>query len=74
MVKKVMDGSDPMHARSMCPVFAQVRWYDAIKRWPSTALGIEDMVPEAAGSRPSCKATLITKENAKDFYFPDSPF
>ena len=37
-----------------------------------TALGLEDKVP-VRGSY-ILNATLITKDNAKDFYFKDSPF
>ena len=66
MVKKVMDGDpmmpvDVLYSPSMVAVAMAV-----------TALGIEDGVP-VRGSY-ILKASLITKENAKDFYFKDSPF
>jgi ribose transport system substrate-binding protein len=37
-----------------------------------TALGLEEGIPVRGDY--ILKATLITKDNAKDFYFKDSPF
>ena len=66
MVKKVMDGDpmipvDVLYSPSMVAVAMDV-----------TAAGLEDHLP-VRGSY-ILNATLITKENAKDFYFKDSPF
>jgi ribose transport system substrate-binding protein len=66
MVKKVMD-SDPLipvdvlYSPSMVAVAMDV-----------TALGLEGKIP-VRGSY-ILNSTLITKDNAKDFYFADSPF
>ncbi|MGS0743195.1 substrate-binding domain-containing protein [Glaciimonas sp. GG7] len=66
-VKKIMDGSDPHIVAdvSYSPKFM----YDAIKitaeaRLKGTKLPANTIIP----------SVLITKENAKEFYFPDSPF
>jgi len=66
MVKKVMDGDamipvDVLYSPSMVAVAMDV-----------TAAGLEDHVP-VRGSY-ILNATLVTKDNAKDFYFKDSPF
>lgn len=66
MVKRVMDGDkmmpvDVLYSPSMIAVAMAV-----------TALGLEDNMP-VRGSY-ILKASLITKENAKEFYFKDSPF
>jgi ribose transport system substrate-binding protein len=66
MVKKVMDGDpmipvDVLYSPSMVAVAMDV-----------TAAGLESKVP-VRGSY-ILNATLITKANAKDFYFKDSPF
>ena len=67
MVKTLMDGKDPrIQANvSYSPKFI----YDAIKLTAEARLK-GDKLP-ATTIIPS---VLITKENAKDFYFPDSPF
>jgi len=66
-VKKIMDGSDPLIKAdvSYSPKFM----YDAIKltaeaRLKGTKLPANTIIP----------SVLITKDNAKQFYFPDSPF
>lgn len=66
-VKKIMDGSDKLITAdvSYSPKFI----YDAIKltaeaRLKGTELPAKTIIP----------SVLITKENAKQFYFPDSPF
>ena len=66
MVKKVMDGDpmipvDVLYSPSMVAVAMDV-----------TAAGLEGHLP-VRGSY-ILNATLVTKENAKDFYFKDSPF
>jgi len=66
MVKKVMDGDpmmpvDVLYSPSMVAVAMDV-----------TAAGLETHIP-VRGSY-ILNATLVTKENAKDFFFKDSPF
>jgi ribose transport system substrate-binding protein len=66
MVQKVMDGDpmipvDVLYSPSMVAVAMDV-----------TAAGLEDHVP-VRGSY-ILNATLVTKDNAKDFFFKDSPF
>jgi len=66
MVEKVMNGDpmvpvDVLYSPSMVAVAMDV-----------TAAGLEDHVP-VRGSY-ILNATLVTKDNAKDFYFKDSPF
>ncbi len=66
MVKRVMDGDpmmpvDVLYSPSMVAVAMDV-----------TALGLEDRIP-VRGTY-ILKASLIDKNNAKDFYFKDSPF
>ncbi|CAO3358327.1 substrate-binding domain-containing protein [Azospirillum palustre] len=67
MVKTILDGSNPLiHADvSYSPKFI----YDAIKMTAEARLK-GDKLP-ATYIIPSA---LITKENAKEFYFPDSPY
>ncbi|SEK97131.1 monosaccharide ABC transporter substrate-binding protein, CUT2 family [Stigmatella aurantiaca] len=67
MVKTIIDGSNPLIQAdvSYSPKFI----YDAIKMTAEARLK-GDKLP-ATTIVPS---VLITKENAKDFYFPDSPF
>jgi ribose transport system substrate-binding protein len=66
MVKRVMDG-DPM-----MPVDVLYSPTMVAVAMDLTALGMEDKIPVRGDY--ILKATLITKENAKDFYFKDSPF
>ena len=67
MIKTLMDGKDPrIQANvSYSPKFI----YDAIKLTAEARLKGEKL--PATTIIPS---VLITKDNAKDFYFPDSPF
>jgi ribose transport system substrate-binding protein len=65
-VKRVMDGDpmmpvDVLYSPSMVAVAMDV-----------TAVGLEEGIPVRGDY--ILKATLITKDNAKDFYFKDSPF
>ena len=66
MIKRVMDGDpkmpvDVLYSPTMVAVAMDL-----------TALGLEDKIPVRGDY--ILKATLITKDNAKDFYFKDSPF
>src|SRR5688572_22061151 len=67
MVKTLMDGSNPMIQANVS--YSPKFMYDAIKltaeaRIKGQKLPDKTIIP----------SVLITKENAKDFYFPDSPF
>jgi len=66
MIKKVMDGD------KMIPV--DVLYPPAMvgTAMELTAAGLYDQVPVRGTF--VLDATLVTKDNAKDFYFPDSPF
>jgi ribose transport system substrate-binding protein len=66
MVKKVMDGDklipvDVLYPPAMIGTAMEL-----------TAANLYDKVPVRGNY--ILDATLITKDNAKDFYFPDSPF
>lgn len=67
MVKTIMDGTDPrIQANvSYSPKFI----YDAIELTARARLKGERLPPTTI-----IPSVLITRENAKDFYFPDSPF
>jgi len=67
MVKTLMDGTDPrIQANvSYSPKFI----YDAIKLTAEARIR-GDKLP----AKTIIPSVLITKENAKQFYFPDSPF
>ncbi|HSV51846.1 MAG TPA: substrate-binding domain-containing protein [Burkholderiaceae bacterium] len=67
MVKTLMDGKDPrIQANvSYSPKFI----YDAIKLTAEARLKGDKLPPTTI-----IPSVLITKENAKQFYFPDSPF
>jgi ribose transport system substrate-binding protein len=67
MIKALMEGKDPrIQANvSYSPKFI----YDAIKLTAEARLKGEKLPP-----RTIIPSVLITRENAKDFYFPDSPF
>ncbi|TEA79575.1 substrate-binding domain-containing protein [Allopusillimonas ginsengisoli] len=67
MVKTILDGSNPLIQAdvSYSPKFI----YDAIKMTAEARLKGEKL-PENT----IIPSVLITKENAKEFYFPDSPF
>ena len=67
MVKTIMDGTDP---RIQADVSYSPRFiYDAIKLTADARLKGERLPPTTI-----VPSVLITKENAKDFYFPNSPF
>jgi ribose transport system substrate-binding protein len=66
MVKRVMDG-DPM-----TPIDVLYSPTMVATAMDITALGIEEGIPVRGDY--ILKASLITKDNAKDFYFKDSPF
>jgi ribose transport system substrate-binding protein len=66
MVKKVMDGDklipvDVLYPPAMVGTAMEL-----------TAAGLYGQVPVRGTF--VLDATLVTKDNAKDFYFPDSPF
>ena len=67
MVKTLIDGSNPLIKAnvSYSPKFI----YDAIKMTAEARIKGEKLPPNTI-----IPSVLITKENAKDFYFPDSPF
>lgn len=67
MIKTLMDGSDPLIQAnvSYSPKFI----YDAIKLTAEARLKGEKLPPTYI-----IPSVLITKENAKTYYFPDSPF
>ena len=67
MIKTLKDGTDPrIQANvSYSPKFI----YDAIKMTAEARLKGEKLPPKTI-----IPSVLITKANAKDFYFPDSPF
>ena len=67
MIKTLMDGSDPrIQANvSYSPKFI----YDAIKMTAEARIKGEKLPANTI-----IPSVLITKENAKDFYYPDSPF
>jgi ribose transport system substrate-binding protein len=66
MIKKVMDG-DPM-----IPVDVLYPPAMVAVAMDLTALGIEEKMPVSGNY--ILNATLVTKENAKNFYYPDSLF
>jgi len=67
MIKTLKDGTDPRIKAnvSYSPKFI----YDAIKMTAEARLKGENLP-----ARTIIPSVLITRENAKDFYFPDSPF
>ena len=67
MVKTLIDGSNPLIKAnvSYSPKFI----YEAIKKTAEARIKGEKLPPNTI-----IPSVLITKENAKDFYFPDSPF
>jgi ribose transport system substrate-binding protein len=67
MIKTLMDGSDPLIQAnvSYSPKFI----YDAVKLTAEARLKGEKLPPTTI-----IPSVLITKQSAKDFYFPDSPF
>jgi ribose transport system substrate-binding protein len=67
MVKTIIDGSNPLIQAdvSYSPKFI----YDAVKMTAEARIKGEKLPANTI-----VPSVLITKENAKDFYFPDSPF
>lgn len=67
MVKTLMDGSNPLIQAnvSYSPKFI----YDAVKLTAEARLKGDKLPPTTI-----IPSVLITKQNAKDFYFPNSPF
>jgi ribose transport system substrate-binding protein len=67
MIKNVMDGSNPLIQANV--TYSPKMIYDAIKLTAEARLKGEKLPPTTI-----IPSVLITKENAKEFYFPDSPF
>ena len=66
MVKKVMDGDPVIRVDVLYPPAMVATSMDL------TALGLEEKMPVRGNY--ILNATLVTKKNAKDYYFQDSPF
>jgi ribose transport system substrate-binding protein len=67
MVKRVIDGKDPLIQANV--TYSPKMIYDAIKLTAEARLKGEKLPPTTI-----IPSVLVTKENAKEFYFPDSPF
>jgi len=67
MVKTLIDGKDPRIQANVS--YSPKFMYDAIKMTAEARLKGEKLPPNTI-----IPSVLITKENAKDFYFPSSPF
>jgi ribose transport system substrate-binding protein len=67
MVKVLMDGSNPLIQANVS--YSPKFMYDAIKLTAEARLKGQKLPPSTI-----IPSVLITKENAKQFYFPDSPF
>jgi ribose transport system substrate-binding protein len=67
MVKTLIDGSNPLIQANV--TYSPKMIYDAIKLTAEARLKGENLPPKTI-----IPSVLITKENAKEFYFPDSPF
>jgi ribose transport system substrate-binding protein len=67
MIKTLMDGGNPMIQANVS--YSPKFMYDAIKLTAEARLKGEKLPPKYI-----IPSVLITKENAKEFYFPDSPF
>jgi len=66
-VKKIMDGSDPQIVANVS--YSPKFMYDAIKLTTEARLKGEKLPANTI-----IPSVLITRENAKQFYFPKSPF
>ncbi|HWP20050.1 MAG TPA: substrate-binding domain-containing protein [Burkholderiaceae bacterium] len=67
MVKTLIDGSNPLIQANVS--YSPKFMYDAIKLTAEARLKGEKLPPTTI-----IPSVLITRENAKQFYFPDSPF
>jgi ribose transport system substrate-binding protein len=67
MVKTLMDGNNPLIQANVS--YSPKFMYDAIKLTAEARLKGQKLPPSTI-----IPSVLITKENAKQFYFPDSPF
>jgi ribose transport system substrate-binding protein len=67
MIKTLMDGSDPRIQANVS--YSPKFMYDAIRLTAEARLKGERLPPTTI-----IPSVLITRENAKDFYVPDSPF
>jgi ribose transport system substrate-binding protein len=66
-IKTLMDGSNPLIQANVS--YSPKFMYDAIKLTAEARLKGEKLRDKVI-----IPSVLITKENAKEFYFPDSPF
>ncbi len=67
MIKTLKDGTDPRIQANVS--YSPKFMYDAIKLTAEARLKGEKLAPKTI-----IPSVLITKQSAKDFYFPDSPF
>ncbi len=67
MIKDVLDGSNPMISADV--TYSPHMIYDAVKATAEARLKGEKM-PETT----IIPSVLVTKDNAKEYYFPDSPY
>jgi ribose transport system substrate-binding protein len=67
MVKTLMDGTDPRIQANVS--YSPKFMYDAVKLTAEARLKGERLPPTTI-----IPSVLITRENAREFYFPDSPF
>ncbi|HET7238463.1 MAG TPA: ABC transporter substrate-binding protein [Terrimicrobiaceae bacterium] len=67
MVKNLIDGGNPLIQANV--TYSPKMIYDAIKLTADARLKGEKLPPTTI-----IPSVLVTKENAKEFYFPDSPF
>jgi ribose transport system substrate-binding protein len=67
LIKALIDASNPMIQANVA--YSPRMIYDAIKMTAEARLKGENLPEETL-----IPSVLITKENAKEFYYPDSPF
>jgi len=67
MIKNLIDGSNPLIQANV--TYSPKMIYDAIKLTADARLKGEKLPAKTI-----IPSVLVTKENAKEFYFPDSPF
>ena len=67
MIKEVLDGSDPLIQADV--TYSPHMIYDAVKATAEARLKGDKMQDTT-----TIPSVLVTKDNAKEYYFPDSPF
>jgi ribose transport system substrate-binding protein len=67
MIKALIDGTNPLIQANV--TYSPKMIYDAVKMTTEARLRGEKMPPTYL-----IPSVLVTKENAKEFYYPDSPF